>query len=154
MVMKNFLIYGSYGYTGQLIVEYAVKNGLRPVLAGRNEKQLRLQAGKYNLECHAFSLDETSKLDSALCEVDAVLHCAGPFVHTFRQMAEACLRTKRHYVDISGEIPGFETLAALNDQAKEAGIMFLPGGGFDVVRSDCLAAHLKQRLPSANQLRL
>lgn len=152
--MPKFLIYGSYGYTGQLIVEHAVKNGLRPVLAGRDEKQLRLQAEKYNLECRAFSLDETSKLDSALREVEAVLHCAGPFVHTFRQMAEACLRTKRHYVDISGEIPGFEALAALNDQAKEAGIMFLPGGGFDVVPSDCLAAHLKQRLPSANQLRL
>jgi short subunit dehydrogenase-like uncharacterized protein len=83
-----------------------------------------------------------------------VLHCAGPFVHTFRQMAEACLRTKRHYVDISGEIPGFEALATMNAQAKEAGIMLLPGGGFDVVPSDCLAAHLKQRLPSATHLGL
>jgi short subunit dehydrogenase-like uncharacterized protein len=153
-MMKNFLIYGSYGYTGQLIVDQAIKNGFHPILAGRDEKQLRAQAQKYNLESHAFSLDETSKLDSALREVDAVLHCAGPFVHTFRQMAEACLRTKRHYVDISGEIPGFEALAALDAQAKEAGIMLLPGAGFDVVPSDCLAAYLKQRLPSATHLRL
>jgi short subunit dehydrogenase-like uncharacterized protein len=155
--MKTFLIYGSYGYTGQLIVDLAIKKGLHPVLAGRDEKKLSAQAAqarKYNLEYRTFSLEETAKLDSALSEVDAVLHCAGPFVHTFRQMAEACLRTKRHYVDISGEILGFEALAALDAQAKEAGIMLLPGGGFDVVPSDCLAAHLKGRLPKATHFRL
>jgi len=152
--MKTFLIYGSYGYTGQLIVAGAVKEGFHPILAGRDEKQLRAQARRYSLECRVFSLEETAKLDSALLEVEAVLHCAGPFVHTFRQMAEACLRTKRHYVDISGEIPGFEALAAMGDQAKEAGIMLLPGGGFDIVPSDCLVAHLKERLSSATHLRL
>jgi short subunit dehydrogenase-like uncharacterized protein len=155
--MSNFLIYGSYGYTGQLIVDQAIKNGLHPILAGRDEKKLRAQAAQariHNLEYRTFSLHETAKLDSTLREVNAVLHCAGPFVHTFRQMAEACLRTKRHYVDISGEILGFEALAAMDSQAKEAGIMLLPGSGFDVVPSDCLAAHLKQRLPNATHFRL
>ena len=152
--MKTFLIYGSYGYTGQLIVERAIKEGMRPILAGRDQRKLRAQAEKYNLEYRGFSLDETSKLDSALNEVEAVLHCAGPFVLTFRQMAEACLRTKKHYVDISGEIEGFEALARLNDQARQANIMLMPGGGFDVVPSDCLAAYLHQRLPTATHFRL
>src|SRR5512132_957224 len=152
--MGNFLIYGSYGYTGQLIVDHALKNGLHPILAGRNEKLLRAQAEQSNLQYRTFSLKEAEKLDAALLEVDAVLHCAGPFVHTFGWMAEACLRTKRHYVDISGEIPGFEVLAAMDKLAKEAGIMLLPGAGFDVVPSDCLAAFLKERLPAATHLRL
>jgi short subunit dehydrogenase-like uncharacterized protein len=152
--MKNFLIYGSYGYTGQLIVELAIKEGLHPILAGRDEKKLRAQAEKYNLAYRAFALDETSKLDSALQEVDAVLHCAGPFVLTFRQMAEACIRTKRHYVDISGEIEGFEALVKMGDDARRAGIMLLPGGGFDVVPSDCLAAYLHEKLPTATHFRL
>jgi len=152
--MGNFLIYGSYGYTGQLIVELAVKEGMHPILAGRDEKKLSAQAERYKLEYRTFSLDETDKLDLALLEVDAVLHCAGPFVLTFRQMAEACIRTKRHYVDISGEIEGFEALVRMSDEAKQVGIMLLPGGGFDVVPSDCLAAHLKQRLPTAIHFRL
>jgi short subunit dehydrogenase-like uncharacterized protein len=152
--MKNFLIYGSYGYTGQLIVELAVQNGMQPLLAGRDESRLKAQAAQYGLDYRAFDLSNSVALDSALREVDAVLHCAGPFVLTFRQMAEACLRTKRHYVDISGEIEGFEALAALDEQAKAAGIMLLPGAGFDVVPTDCLAAHLKTRLPSATHLRL
>jgi short subunit dehydrogenase-like uncharacterized protein len=152
--MKTFLIYGSYGYTGQLIVESAVKEGMRPILAGRDAKKLRAQAEQYNLEYRTFSLDETAKLDSALRDVDAVLHCAGPFVLTFRQMAESCIRAKRHYVDISGEIEGFEALAKLDGEAKRAGVMLLPGAGFDVVPSDCLAAYLKKRLPSATHFRL
>lgn len=152
--MKNFLIYGSYGYTGRLIVELAAKEGMHPILAGRDAGKLRAQAERHNLEYRAFSLDETENLDSALLEVDAVLHCAGPFVLTFRQMAEACLRTKRHYVDISGEIEGFEALAGMGGEAKQAGIMLLPGGGFDVVPSDCLAAYLKGKLPTATHFRL
>ncbi|HSL45841.1 MAG TPA: saccharopine dehydrogenase NADP-binding domain-containing protein [Anaerolineales bacterium] len=152
--MTNFLIYGSYGYTGQLILNHALEQGFRPILAGRNKKKLVAQAEKHNLDYRAFALHEKETLDSVLQGVDVVLHCAGPFVHTYRQMAEACLRTKRHYVDISGEIPGFEALAAMDGPAKEAGIMLLPGAGFDVVPSDCLAAHLKKRLPTANQFRL
>ncbi|MBI5823517.1 MAG: saccharopine dehydrogenase NADP-binding domain-containing protein [Chloroflexi bacterium] len=152
--MKKILVYGSYGYTGQLIVERAVKEGLSLILAGRDENQLRAQAKKYNLEYHSFSLDETAALDSALQEVDAVLHCAGPFVLTFRQMAEACIRNKKHYVDISGEIEGFEALAAMDEDAKRAGVMLLPGGGFDVVPSDCLIAYTAGKLSSATNLNL
>lgn len=152
--MKTFLIYGSYGYSGQLITNLAVQRGLKPVLAGRDEKKLRAQAEALNLEYRAFSLDDTPALYSALRDVEGVLHCAGPFVHTFRQMAEACLVTRRHYLDISGEIPGFEALARLDDDAKRADIMLLPGAGFDVVPTDCLAMHLKKRLLSATHLRL
>ncbi len=152
--MKNFMVYGSYGYTGQLIVEQAVKAGLKPLLAGRDENQLRAQAEKFGLEYRAFSIKNSAALDSALMEVDAVLHCAGPFVLTFRQMAEACIRTKRHYVDISGEIEGFEALALMNEEAQRAGIMLLPGGGFDVVPSDCLIAYAAGKLPSATHLEL
>jgi short subunit dehydrogenase-like uncharacterized protein len=152
--MKNFLIYGSYGYTGNLVVEHAVKEGLKPLLAGRDEKQLRAQAEKYNLNYRAFSIEDSATLDSALLDVDAVLHCAGPFVLTFRQMAEACIRTKRHYVDISGEIEGFEALVAMDEEAKRAGVMLLPGAGFDVVPSDCLIAHVAKKLTGATHLEL
>ena len=152
--MKKFLIYGSYGYTGKLIVEQAVKQGLKPLLAGRDENQLRAQAEKFGLEYRAFSVEDSAALDSALLEVDAMLHCAGPFVLTFHQMVEACIRTKRHYVDISGEIEEFEALAALDMEAKHAGVMLLPGSGFDVVPSDCLIAHVAGRLPGATHIEL
>jgi len=152
--VKSFLIYGSYGYTGKLIADLAVKRGLTPLLAGRNERRLRAQAEALGLPFRAFALEDSNALQAALREVQGVLHCAGPFVHTYRRMAEACLATGRHYLDISGEIPGFEALAAMDEDARRAGIMLLPGAGFDVVPSDCLAAHLKRRLPEATHFRL
>ncbi len=152
--MKNFLIYGANGYTGELITRFAVERGLRPLLAGRNEKAIAELAARHRLDHRAFSLVERDKLDSALRDVDMVLHCAGPFSITSRPMVEACLRNRKHYTDITGEISVFESCAALDSRAKEAGIMVMPGVGFDVVPSDCLALHLKNRLPSATHLTL
>jgi short subunit dehydrogenase-like uncharacterized protein len=151
---NTFLIYGAYGYTGELITRYAAERGLKPILAGRNEAKVKELAGKYGFEHRAFALEDTPALDAALQETAFVLHCAGPFSLTSRPMSEACLRTKRHYLDITGEISVFESLARVDKKAAEAGIMLMPGVGFDVVPSDCLALHLKNRLPSATHLSL
>ena len=152
--MNRLLVYGSYGYTGRLIVDLADSYELEPVLAGRNRAALSKQADQHGLESRAFSLDDRSAIDRALSDVDVVLHCAGPFSHTSKPMADACLRTRTHYLDITGEIEVMEALAARDAEAKSAGVMLMPGTGFDVVPSDCLALHLKEQLPSATHLML
>lgn len=152
--MNNFLIYGANGYTGELITRVASERGLRPIIGGRNEAAIKNLAEKHGFEYRVFSFDDTEKLDAALQEVDLVLHCAGPFSLTSRQMGEACIRTNTHYTDITGEISVFEACAAADHKAKNAGIMVMPGVGFDVVPSDCLALHLKNLLPSATHLSL
>ncbi len=151
---KTFLIYGANGYTGELITRMAADRGLKPILAGRNEAKISELAGKYGFEYRAFSLDDTTKVDAALQEVEMVLHCAGPFSITSLPMVEACIRNRKHYTDITGEISVFETCAAFGKKAADAGVMVMPGVGFDVVPSDCLARHLKDRLPSATHLSL
>ena len=151
---NTFLLYGSYGYTGNLIAEHSVREGLRPILAGRNETRLRAQAERLGLDFRVIALSDAVALDDALRATGLVVHCAGPFVHTWKAMVEACLRTGAHYIDISGEIEEFEAIAPLDAQAKQKGIMLMPGAGFDVVPTDCLAAHVKQRLPSATHLKL
>jgi short subunit dehydrogenase-like uncharacterized protein len=150
----DFLLYGSYGYTGRLIAERARELGLTPLLAGRDARQLEAQAAETGAPHRAFPLDDAAALDAALRETRVVLHAAGPFSHTARPMMEACLRTGAHYLDITGEISVFEAAFAQDARAKAAGVMLLPGAGFDVVPSDCLAAHLKRRLPSATSLTL
>lgn len=153
--MRNtFLIYGANGYTGELITRMAAERGLKPILAGRNAIAVESLAKTFHLDYRVFALDETGLLDAALQEVDMVLHCAGPFSITSRPMAEACVRNKKHYTDITGEISVFETCAAMGKKAEEAGVMMMPGVGFDVVPSDCLARHLKDRLPTATHLSL
>ena len=151
---KNFLIYGANGYTGELIAREAVKRGMKPILAGRSLAKVEPLAKELCLTARSFSLKDKKSLEYTLKEVDFVLHCAGPFSLTSRPMVEACLRLKKHYLDVTGEIAVFEQMARLDEKAKTAGIMIMPGVGFDVVPSDCLAAHLKNRLPSATNLTL
>ena len=152
--MKNLLIYGANGYTGELITRFAAKQGLKPILAGRNAEKIEALAKRFEMPFRIFSLEDAEKTDAALQEVEFVLHCAGPFSITSKPMVEACLRNKKHYLDITGEIAVFEAMAQLDKRAKDAGIMIMPGVGFDVVPSDCLAKYLKYRLPNATNLTL
>ncbi len=150
----KFMIYGATGYTGKLVARTAKALGMRPLLAGRNEARLKSVAGQHGFEYQAFGLDDRQALTAALSQVDAVLHIAGPFAHTSRPMREACISTRTHYLDITGEIDVFEACAAADAEAREAGVMVMPGVGFDVVPSDCLAAHMKARMPDAVELTL
>lgn len=86
--------------------------------------------------------------------MSAILLCAGPFSATSAPVVGACLRTGRHYLDITGEIPVFEACHARDGEAKRRGVVLMPGVGFDVVPSDCLAASLAEALPGATSLEL
>lgn len=149
-----FLLYGATGYTGRLIVAEALRRGLRPILCGRRAEAVAALAAETGLEHRVANLHAAETLDRALDGVAAVLHAAGPFVDTFPPMLGACLRAGVHYLDITGELLVIEALAARGDAARRRGIMVMPGVGFDVVPSDCLAAHVAGRLPSATRLTL
>jgi len=150
----RLLIYGANGYTGELTARFAAEQERDAILAGRSAEAVRRVAERYGFEHRVFGLGDAGALRQGLEGVGAVLHCAGPFSRTSRPMIEACLEHDVHYLDISGEIVVFEAAAARDAEAKRAGVLLMPGTGFDVVPSDCLAAHLKARLPDANQLTL
>ena len=153
--MKNkLLIYGCNGYTGTLISRLAKRQGLQPILSGRNEEAVKKLAEELGLPYVAFDLADISVVDSALKDVKVVLHCAGPFMYTSKQMIQACLRNKAHYLDITGEISVFEGAHKQDDAAKKAGIMVMSGVGFDVVPTDCLSLYLKGQMRDATALEL
>ena len=146
------LIYGAYGYTGTLIARAAAEQGLQPVLAGRDADRLSDLGSTLELPTRRASLSEPEELRAALDDASVVLHCAGPFVHTAAPMVAACLETGTHYLDLTGEVDVFRRLADRGADAEAAGCMLLPGIGFDVVPSDCLAQFVAQKTPDANTL--
>jgi len=150
----DFLLYGANGYTAQLMLPLLQQYGLKPVLAGRAAEKIEPLAREYGLTYRIFDLADPVATRSALADMPLVLHCAGPFAHTARPMLEACLQTQTHYLDITGGIAVFELAASLDARAREQGITLLPGSGFDVVPTDCLAAFLHQQLPDATHLAL
>lgn len=151
---NTFLLYGANGYTGVLIAKYAAQYGLQPILAGRREQAIKPLADELKLPFRVIDINDTTQLQAALQEVKLVIHAAGPFSATAKQMIEACLQTSTHYLDINGDISVFEMIKLYDAKAKEKNIMLLPGVGFDVVPTDCMALQLKNKLPDATHLKL
>lgn len=150
----RLLVYGATGYTGKLVAAEAAARGVDVVLAGRDATKLRSVAEPFGFETRSVSLSDGPRLRASLEDVAAVLHIAGPFSATARPMVEACLATGTHYLDVTGEIDVFEALARRDDDARRAGIVLVPGVGFDVVPTDCLAAHAAQRVTDPQHVRL
>ncbi|WP_460962576.1 saccharopine dehydrogenase family protein [Parasphingorhabdus pacifica] len=148
------MIYGATGFTGRLVAELAVARGQRPTLAGRDAAKVAAVASPLGLPYRAFDLDDAASVGAELADIDVVAHCAGPFSATSKPMVEGCLRAGTHYLDITGEVDVFESVFTRHDAAVESGVVLLPGSGFDVVPTDCLAALVAARLPSATQLDL
>lgn len=152
--MNDLIIYGAYGYTGKLIVELAVEKGWKPTVAGRNHELIKALAEQYDLPYLCFDFDNQQAWDKALSDHSVLLNCAGPFALTIHEILPACLRNKTHYTDITGEIKVFEFIQEHHAEAQKAGVIMMPGVGFDVVPTDCLAKYLYEQLPTATHLEL
>ncbi|PTL78758.1 trans-acting enoyl reductase family protein [Vitiosangium sp. GDMCC 1.1324] len=147
-----FLIYGATGYSGRLLARAAKARELRPILCGRDEPRLAAIASELGLEYRVARLDQDVDLDEALRGINVVLNTAGPFSTTFGPMSEACLRAGAHYLDFSGEVLAIEGVFQRDARARRRGVMLMPGVGFDVVPSDCLALHLARQVRGARRL--
>jgi saccharopine dehydrogenase (NAD+, L-lysine-forming) len=148
------MIYGANGYTGNLVAEEAVARGMRPVLAGRRAEAVAPLAERLGCEHRVFELWSGAEIARHLEGVRVLLLCAGPFSRTSGPAVDGCLAAGTHYLDITGEIDVFEALHRRREEVVRAGCVVLPGVGFDVVPSDCLAASLASALPGANELTL
>ena len=100
---NQIVVYGSYGYTGKLIVNECVAKKLEVVLAGRNEAQLQKQSKQSGYPYQVVESSDLEGLKKLLTPAAVVIHCGGPFRYTAETMAAACLATKTHYTDITGE---------------------------------------------------
>ena len=143
---SRVLLYGAYGYTGRLAAELAAAKQLDVVLAGRNKDALAALGDRLSLPTRVVGLDDPKRLSEVLKDITCVVHMAGPFATTSPPMLNACLATQTNYVDITGEIEVFEAIWSREDEIKRAGITVVPGAGFDVVPSDCLAGYVAGKL--------
>jgi short subunit dehydrogenase-like uncharacterized protein len=153
-VRRRILIYGGTGYTGRLIAEHAQKLRHSPIIAGRTSHRVQALASELGLSGRVIALDEPAVLDDALSDICVLINAASPFAQTARPLIESCLRTRTHYLDITGELPVFRDVYHYDDAARKRGIMIMPGVGLGVVASDCLAMHVAALVPNAKYLRI
>ncbi|MFO7795329.1 MAG: saccharopine dehydrogenase family protein [Promethearchaeati archaeon] len=151
---RDWLLYGAYGYTGKLIIEEALKNGLNPVIAGRNPHKLIPLAKQNNLNYEVFDLSDLKTIFKKIENFNLIFNAAGPFEKTSLPLVKACLENSSHYLDITGEIGVFEQNFTYHEKALKKNIAIISGVGFDVVPSDCLAKYVSEKMPNAAQLEL
>jgi short subunit dehydrogenase-like uncharacterized protein len=153
-VRRRVLIYGATGYTGRLIAGRLRNSRSKPVIAGRSSQRVQAMAAELGLTGRVMTSDDPNALDEALDDVDVLINAASPFALTASPLIQSCLRTKTHYLDITGELPVFREAFGYDNAARERGIMIMPGVGLGIVASDCLAMHVASLVPNAKYLRV
>ncbi|TFY86665.1 hypothetical protein DYL59_21140 [Pseudomonas kairouanensis] len=144
--MKTLMIYGATGYTGRMAAAHAKQLGLNLVLAGRNAERLAALASALDAPYRVFTPD-ASQLDG----IDVLLNFAGPFAQTADALMRACIASGTDYLDITAEINVYRLAEQLGAGAD---VMLLPGVGWDVVPTDCLAMHVASRVSQPQSLKI
>ncbi|MFB2351086.1 saccharopine dehydrogenase NADP-binding domain-containing protein, partial [Priestia megaterium] len=85
-------------------------------------------------------LRDPDGLACALAGAGVVINASGPFFELGVPVLEAAISAGAHYLDITAEINVYRQAEALGDAEASVGTMLLPGVGWDVVPTDCLAA--------------
>jgi short subunit dehydrogenase-like uncharacterized protein len=149
---QTWMIYGATGYTGTRIAQEALDRGHSPVLAGRNNADVTAHADRLGLPHRVFPVDDLAILKSELAGVDLLLNAGGPFLHTATPLAQACIRSGVHYLDISNELQVFLSLYGMDEEAREANVSVIPGVGFGVIATNFLASHVSELVGGAELL--
>ncbi|AXJ04742.1 hypothetical protein CFN16_11615 [Pseudomonas fluorescens] len=150
--MSTLMIYGATGYTGRTAAEHAKALGLDLVIAGRTAEKLQSLAAQLNVPFRVFKPDELAA--QSLDGIAVLLNFAGPFVQTADALMQACIEAGVDYLDITAEINVYRRAEQLGVQAARASVMLLPGVGWDVVPTDCLAMHVARRVQAPRSLKI
>ncbi|KAK7418261.1 hypothetical protein QQX98_004046 [Neonectria punicea] len=150
--MSTLMIYGAAGYTGRMASLHAKSLGLDFVLAGRTEAKIKDFASSLNVPYRVFDVNNAQLIDSALGGISVILNCAGPFMHTAEPLMMACIRNGVHYLDIAAELDSYRLAEQLDEEAKGANVMLMPGCGGSVAMLGCLAGHVVGDVKNATSI--
>ncbi len=137
----DFVIYGATGFTGKLVVEYAINqyasnNEISWAIAGRNNEKLEHVQEKYNLPSDIGKIvvdsNDQNSIDEMVSQTKCVLTTVGPYQLYGEKIVKTCISTGTDYVDLCGE-PGFmhKIISECSAEAKETGARIVFSCGFD-----------------------
>ena len=142
----DFVIYGATGFTGKLVVEYAINqyesnNEISWAIAGRNNEKLEHVQEKYNLPSNIGKIvvdsNDQNSIDEMVSQTKCVLTTVGPYQLYGEKIVKTCISTGTDYVDLCGE-PGFmhKIISECSAEAKETGARVVFSCGFDSIPFD------------------
>jgi len=155
----DIVVYGATGFTGGLVAEYLASQPMatfRFAIAGRSRDKLdqiknRLESsGVHSIDILIASSSDSKSLEEMSSRTAVVISTVGPFMKYGRPLVDACLKTKTHYIDSTGETPFVKKYSdELHSEAKKAGVKLVSFCGFDSIPSDLGTFHLVNQMREA-----
>ena len=138
---KYVLVYGAYGHTGRFVVAELLRQGLTPVLSGRNSARLDKMAGQFpGLEARPATVDNSHSLENAVRGTGLVVNCAGPFLDTAIPVAAAAVHAGAHYLDITAEQAAVQEMYRAHEELEwRTDVAVIPAMAFYGGLADLLA---------------
>ncbi len=159
----RIVLYGATGYTGGLTARAMLANGLRPVLAGRDQGRLKTVADRLarngdvaRLETAVAGSEQPGPLRELIGAGDVLVSTAGPFLKVGRSVVEAAVEAGAVYLDSTGEPPFIrQVFEEFGPRAERTGAVLLTAFGYDYVPGNLAAALALQAAgPAAASVRV
>ena len=142
----DFIIFGASGFTGKLVVEYALEKYIDDksvswAIAGRNETKLHQLKDEMNIPddvgIFIVESDDQNSIEEMLAQTKCVLTTVGPYQLYGEKLIRSCIATGTDYVDLCGE-PGFmhKIISDCSAEAKQNGSRVIFSCGFDSIPFD------------------
>ena len=142
----DFVVFGASGFTGKLVVEYALKiwlsnDDISWAIAGRNLEKLQNLKEKLNLtnDVGIIQVDseDQASVDAIVMQTKCVLTTVGPYQLYGDKVVTSCISSGTDYVDLCGEV-GFmhKIISECSDEAKQTGARIVFSCGFDSIPFD------------------
>ncbi|KZC07632.1 PREDICTED: saccharopine dehydrogenase-like oxidoreductase [Dufourea novaeangliae] len=142
----DIVIFGASGFTGkhavQVAAQLAKEKQIKFGISGRRKQALEairseLAADIENVPIIIADLKDEESLKEMTKQAKVLVNCCGPYRFYGEPVIKACIATRTHQVDVSGEPQFIETVQLKYDkEAREAGIYIISACGFDSIPSE------------------
>ena len=142
----DFVIFGATGFTGKYAVKVAAElskeKQLKFGVSGRRKQALEAVVKEFapdieNVPIIVADLKDEESLQKMTEQAKVLVNCCGPYRFYGEPVVKACIATRTHQVDVSGEPQYIESMILKYDKAaQDAGIYIISACGFDSIPCD------------------
>lgn len=138
----RIVVFGATGYTGDLTARALVRDGERPVLAGRDATRLRRLAAELDgLDTAVADVERPASVRALVERGDVLVTTVGPYLRFGDAALEAAVDAGAHYFDATGEGPFIRRVfEEYGPRAQRAECALVPAFGYDFVPGNLAAA--------------
>ncbi|MEK7114974.1 MAG: saccharopine dehydrogenase C-terminal domain-containing protein [Patescibacteria group bacterium] len=147
--MKDFLILGGGGMQGKIVARDLLESGRTVFLADLYPEGAQRIIDRFpGTPVKKIDLRNVNEITALIKEVDpaVVVNCAEGDWNL--NVYEACLRTKKHVIDLGSDIPITKEQIAMDKDFKEAGIIGITGCGSTPGINNVMLHHAHQMFDS------